>query len=524
MNAPKLSVRVATPSLRAAALWFLLALAAGILFAHAARPGIAPASDLWDYSQEARQLARGAGFTSLYTYPVFLGHDEAPFPVRWRMPLYAVLGALLLKLGIALPMGFLYLGALAHAFLVALTYWLCAGISSPRAASWAAACALACPLMLDFYNPGMSQAPAAVFDLCVWLLLLGSGGAAAAGVAGVAAAGAWYLRGESLLFGPIWLWIAARPRPGAAAPRWSRAAVFAGVYGVLCLPWFLASHRGGGTIQGNPMLLYTAQYPGYSSSRMLGATLPGMVEYVTRHPGAFALRVAKDIVEYVLDLFDGIGSVALGIAIAGIAVGGLRQSAALIRRHAPFLAAIALQILAMSTLERSPRFLVPVLPLVFVLIGAAAEPALARLAHNRALVALILVVILERGVRVVYQHGDALRRFPPVAGSTAGALTERARGWPHGGLVLSDAPDWIAWHLDRPALFLPLRSQIDSLTAARPVAAIWLSPEGRQRNVADGDTAWVRAIDGGEGVPGFAGPEAGSDRSQIYVRAGRTMP
>ncbi|HYR53000.1 MAG TPA: hypothetical protein VET83_10345, partial [Candidatus Dormibacteraeota bacterium] len=92
---------------RPALVWFLLALAVGILFARAALPGIAPASDLWDYSQEARQIARGEGFTSLYTYPLFLdASSNAPFPVLWRMPLYAMLGAFLLKLGIALPAGF----------------------------------------------------------------------------------------------------------------------------------------------------------------------------------------------------------------------------------------------------------------------------------------------------------------------------------------------------------------------------------------------------------------------------------
>ncbi|HYQ89659.1 MAG TPA: hypothetical protein VEU09_08540 [Candidatus Binatia bacterium] len=501
---------------RAAALWFLLALAAGILFANAAHPNIAPASDLWDYSQEARQLARGEGFTSLYTYPVFLGHDEPPFPVRWRMPLYAVLGALLLKLGIALPAGFLYLSALAHALLVALTYRLGSRLHSPRAGSWAAACALACPLLLDFYSPGMSQGPAAVLDLCVWLLLLGSGGAVAAALAGVAAAGSWYLRAESFLFVPIWIWIATRSPAGT--PRWSRAAVFAAVYAALCVPWLIAASRGGagGTIQGNPMLLYTAQYPGYSSSRMLNAALPGMLEYVARHPGAFALRVAKDIAGYILDLLDGIGPVALGIAVAGIAIAGGRHVGTLARRHAWLLVAIALQILAMSALERSPRFLVPILPLAFALIGAAAEPALARLAQNRALVALLLLVVLERGVRVVYQRGDARRRFPPVAASTAPELADRARDWPRGGLVLSDAPDWIAWHLDRPAVLLPLRTQMDSLAASRPVAAIWLSPEARQRNVADGDAAWVRVIDGGEAIPGFKGPEAVPGGSRVY--------
>ncbi len=505
-------------SFRPAILWFLLTLAVGLLFAHAALPGIAPASDIWDYSQEARQIARGGGFTSLYTYPVFLGHDDAPFPVRWRMPLYAVFGALLLKLGLALPAGFLYLGAIVHALLVTLTYWLGARLHSSRAGSWAAAGALACPLLLDFYNPGMSQTSATVLGLMVWILLLGSGGALAAGVAGVAAAGAWYLRGETLLFVPIWLWVAARPRGGKSA-RWSRALAFMATCGALCLPWAIASHRGGGAIQGNPMLLYTSQYPGYSSSRMLGARLPGMLEYVAHYTPAFALRVVKDIAGYALDLFGGIGPVAVGIAAAGAMIGGLRPTAQAWRRLVPLLVAIALQILAMSALERSPRFLVPVVPLVFVLLAVAGASALARLARNRALVALLLVLALERGAQVVYQRGDALRRFPPVPAATAEALVERAREWPRGGLILSDAPDWVAWHLDRPALLLPLKGQLDSLTVARPVAAIWLSPAARQRNVADRDTAWVGAMDRREPLRGFSGPGSLRDGSLLYVVA-----
>ncbi len=515
-----------TPSWRVAVLWFLLALAAGVLFAHAALPGIAPASDLWDHSQAARQIARGEGFTSLYTYPLFLGQDDSPFPVRWRMPLYAVLGALLLKLGIALPAGFLYLGAVAHAFLVALTYRLGAKLHSARAGSWAAACALACPLLLDFYNPGMSQAPAAVLDLIVWILLLGPGGALAASLAAVAAAGAWHLRIESLLFVPIWLWVAARREPGGSTAhatgsswRWSRAATFAVVYAALCIPWFIVSQRMRGGFSIHPMVLYTTEYPGYSSSRMLGADLPGALEFVSSHPGAFAFRFLKDAAGYLVDVVDGLGPVALGVAFAGIALSGLRQVPDVIRRYAPILSAIGLQILAMSALERNPLFLVPVVPLILVMLGIAAAPALARIVDRRTLTALLLAIVLERGARVLYQRGDALRRFPPVAESTAAAIGERARDWPHEGLVLSDAPDWAAWHLDRPALFLPLMSQLDSLVSVRRVAAIWLSPVARQRNVADGDMGWVRTIDRREPVGGFAGPEALPGGSSVYVRA-----
>src|SRR5256885_1463634 len=131
----------------------------------------------------------------------------------------------------------------------ALTYWLGARLHSSRAGSWAAACALASPLLLDFYNPGMSQELAAVLGLTVWIILLDSRGALAAGVAALVAAAAWYLRGESLLFLPIWLWIAARPDPAARSaptsgvPRRTRPILFAAAYPALCLPWMAIMHQ-----------------------------------------------------------------------------------------------------------------------------------------------------------------------------------------------------------------------------------------------------------------------------------------
>ncbi len=510
-------------SLRTTFVWAILALAIGVLFAAAVLPGIAPTSDLWDHSQQARQIVRGEGFTSLYTYPLYLGHDDPPFPVRWRMPLYAVLGALLLKLGIGLPAGFLYLGAVAHALLVALTYRLGTQLHSARAGSWAAACALACPLLLNPYNPGMSQAPAAVLGLTVWLLLLGSRGVVAAAIAAVAAAGVWYFRLESLLFVPIWLWVAIRRGPTAAGPepdasrRWARAVTFASVYAALTVPWLIASQRVRGGFSMYPMLLYTAEYPGYSSLRILGVDLPGVMQYVSSHPGAFAFRFLKDVAGYLVDIVEGLGPVVLGAAVAGIVFGGLRHRSEGIRRCAPLLLAIGLQILAMSALERSPLFLVPVVPLGLVIISIAAAPALARVTDRRLLAVLLLAVTAERGGRVLFQRKDAVRRFPPVPVSTASVLIESASQWPE-GLVLSDAPDWIAWHLGRPAIFFPLSSQLDSLCEARPVAAIWLSPAARARNVADGDSVWVGKMDRGDGLRGFRGPEALADGSQLYFR------
>src|SRR5205814_803024 len=156
---------------------------------------------------------------------------------------------------------------------------------------------------------------------------------------------AWYLRGESMLFVPLWLWVAARPSP-EVSPRWSRAFVFLLVYVALCLPWlFVLRHQGFMIL--SPILLYSAQFPGYSSSRTFGAQLPSMVEYVARYPTSFAIRVAKDLFGYTLDLLDGIGPVALGLAFAGIALRRFVLSRSAIRRYLPLLIAIALQLLAM---------------------------------------------------------------------------------------------------------------------------------------------------------------------------------
>src|SRR6185503_9384565 len=134
---------------------------------------------------------------------------------------------------------------------------------------------------------------------------------------------------------------------------------------------------------------------------MLGAHLPGMFEYVASHPGAFALRFVKDVAGYVLDLLDGLGPIAVGAAFLGVAIAGVHEVRVIARRQAPFLLAIALQIFAMSALERSPRFLVPVLPLLFVLLADLAGPALEKITRREAWVALLLVVMLERGVHVL---------------------------------------------------------------------------------------------------------------------------
>src|SRR6185295_3498687 len=406
--------------LRDAVAWALFAAALATVFALATYPNVPPSSDVWDYSQEARQMARGEGFTSLYTYPVHLGHDTPPFPVRWRMPLYAAMGAALLKLGLPLPAGYFAIGIASHALLVGLLFLLTAHLHSTRAGAIAAAAAIACPLLLDPYSAALSQLPAAALGLGVWLLLLRGRGLLSACGAALLAGAAWYLRGEALLMVPVWIWAA------SSGGRIRRGATFAILYAVVCVPWLIALRASVGAaapIQGNPMLLYTAQYPGYSSARTYGEAMPGMLEYALHHPVALLWRFVKDAAGYGVDLLWGLGPIAVGLAIAGLL---LREAEARWRSLAPaipLLLAATIQIAAFSLLERSPRFLVPAMPLLSAALGIAAAPSLDRFCGRRMVVAIFALLLLERGATLAFETREAARRFPPLPKALAGELT-----------------------------------------------------------------------------------------------------
>ena len=498
---------------RAALLWALLALALATLFACVTYSRVPPASDVWDYAQEARQLARGQGFTSLYTYPTHLGTEPAPFPVRWRMPLYAAIGAAFLTLGIPLPLGFFIVAVLAHAALVGLAFLLASHLHSARAGVLAAAFAIASPILLDPFSAGLSQVPAAALGVAIWLLLLRYARPSSAAAAGLLAAAAWYLRGETIVMLPLWFACAARGR------RWDRAMAFALVFAALALPWIghLRAETGAASpIRGNPMLLYTPEYPGYSSTRTYLEPMPGVVAYVATHPLGFAWRFAKDAVGYGIDLLWGLGPFALGLAIAGLLLRDPKHRWSVLQPAAWILVAALVQITAFSCLERSPRFLVPAIPLIAVALGMAAAPTFDRICGRNRQAALVALLVLERAILVGITTRDAERRFPPLPSSTATQLRE-ALGPARGGIIWTDVPDWVSWRLDRPALLLPLWRQRDRVAADHPVDAIYLSPGARSRNEADGEAQWIRAADGLDSIPGFSDPEALDAGGQVFL-------
>jgi hypothetical protein len=274
------------------------------------------------------------------------------------------------------------------------------------------------------------------------------------------------------------------------------------------------------------MLLYTPEYPGYSSARSYGVPLPGAIPYVLAHPATFAVRWIKVSLGYGLDLLGGLGPLAVGLAIAGLLLRDPRDRYGWLRVAMPLAVAIAIQIAAFSALERSPRFLAPVVPLACVIIGIAAAPALDRICGRRAQAAVIALLIALGALTVAFQTREAPRRFPPLPKEAAAALNSAAAAaaWPRDQLILSDVPDWVAWHADRPALLLPLSRDLAAVERDHPVAAIFLSPAARERNAADGDTAWVGLIDRCQPPAGFIGPASLPGGARLYVRSPARPP
>lgn len=529
----RLSSRHVTPRrlpIRPAVYWGLAALLLSLVFAAATYRAVSPANDLWDYAQEARQMARGQGFTSLYTYPVHLGrHETPPFPVRWRMPGYAARGAVGLRTGFRLPQLFFVIGVQAHVALVVLAFLLGAHFGGARAGSIAAATALASPLLLDAYSVGLNQTPAAAMALLAWLLLLRGSRARSALLAAMPAAAAWYLRGEIALMAPLWLWaawlgsVSGATRAADARAGARRAAAFALACTALCAPWPLYLHHALGvtsSIQGNPMLLYTPAYPGYASTRAYGEPMPGMVGYVLAHPLHFAFRWAKDVAGFGVDLLSGIGPFAVGLAMAGLLLREPKQRYAPLRPALPLAVAIALQIAAFAALERSPRFLTPVAPLACVLVGIAAAPALDRFCGRRMVALLFALLIGERMAVTAFDARAAARLFPALPPATATALAARvaAERPDSSAMVLSDVPDWVAWHAEQPGLLLPLSRDLAPLLRDHAVAGIFLSPQARERNLVDGDSAWAGWIERREAIPGFGPPEELPAGTRFYAR------
>ena len=209
--------------------------------------------------RSAARLARGEGFTSLYTYPTHLGSDLASFP---RAVAHAALRRDRRRLFVTRR------AASTGYFIVAVLDALRSSSSSSsrptpssRAVLLAAACAIASPILLDPFSAGLSQVPTAALGAGIWLLLLGT----LCGCPRPRARGFWprprgHLRGETilmLLFGSRWRQTLGS-RDGVRAGSWPALLPGSGIFARR--PESHAHH-------GNPISPLHPRVPRYASTR-----------------------------------------------------------------------------------------------------------------------------------------------------------------------------------------------------------------------------------------------------------------
>ena len=60
---------------------------------------------------------------------------------------------------------------------------------------------------------------------------------------------------------------------------------------------------------------------------------------------------------------------------------------------------------------------------------------------------------------------------------------------------------------------------MDRVAADHPAAGIFLSPDARARNWADGEGEWVRTIERGESIPSWDGPDILTGGARLYLPA-----
>lgn len=256
-----------------------------------ARPALPllPTDDLYTHLSVTRHLARGEGFRCDIAYPLSFAWPfarELPQPLVHRPPAWPV--ALLLPYAVAGGDPEASVGAVRGLQVLLLAVILGLGTTAwwrrgrPGAATAWLAAAIACPLWRYAVDWGLTEVPAALLLLAMWLRH--RDGARAPGAADGALLGALALLRPELAWLPVAWWLAWRQRPtvpsAAAAATgglraWAKRPLAALlVLAALTLPWAVRNLR----LAGDPWFNVQAQaelvkdtrtWPGYDVYRQL---------------------------------------------------------------------------------------------------------------------------------------------------------------------------------------------------------------------------------------------------------------
>jgi len=431
-------------------------------------------SDLWDYLQLGRAFQQGHGLSSRFTYPPFLPESVSRardgeferFPLFWRQPGYPILvGVSFMLWGCTDPNAVLALQALAVFLLPLVTYVLARRVLTPGWSALAGLWALLSPVVLGVRSPFVATT---WFSVILALLaagfltsrrartLLGLG--ILVGAAALMRLETWILLPGLLLMG----WMVRDGRRGLATLTILIVALF------LVTPWYarLASLTGNPVYNASSLLYHdTDAYPGWAASRSLSVRELDPLDFAREHGANLLRKSIRNLARFGRDLFL-LPSPALApfVWLALLRPPRDRRQRALILGGA--VSATAL-IAALAPMQYAPRFLATFVPLLAVAAALTLSrwPGLGRVLAG-----------VATGVGVVYLGAALLaRETEGTAALAAGDLnrlmvTEEAAPLHSNAVALSNAPTIYAWIWDRPAVWVPLGSEVRKVRKILPTS------------------------------------------------------
>ena len=453
-------------------LWHLALLLglAGLLAGVAWRgldPRVIPAwSDFWDFLQIGRQLASGHGFTSLFTYPIFLPHSPAgaAFPMLWRPPAYPVAVATTFFFTGPSLWGPIALQIAGYAISVLAVYFLALEFVRRRWALLAGLVVALSPELMGLSEPGIATA------LYAGLLTLAVRVVVRADTRGRAArAGAFFgllslLRGEVVLIYPAMIWLLWAGERGDRERRiWS----FLLSALAITLPWAIRTWVvSGRPFFGTSSLLYvdTASFPGWNSSRTEGLLEQSALFWALRHMDQIGWKGLKNLYHFLTQaLLLPLPALA---PFAWAALGRLTRVGRESAYCAAVLIALVLTILCLAPLEFAPRFLHPFMPLVAVVGVIMLERIREQVGEgdrvhysHRAAVWVAAAVVVLAGLQFLgalresrHQRAAWAAEFGPLAATDWHAV---ALALPPDRWYTADYPGYYAWQTGRLFVWIP---------------------------------------------------------------------
>jgi len=485
-------------------------------------------SDIWDYAQQGRELYRGHGFTSLFTYPVVYGQNPAGvFANLWRPPLYPLLISLGFKLaggpsihvlavlgGLFMALTVVLISRFAEELLESPYGWTIGIIYALTPAVFKAAFSgLSEPLygflvLMTFYLFYRLE-KTAIKD---WKLPLGIGM-----VLGLS----WLARSESLFLVPVFLGFI-----GVISPkekRWLNLSVFLGGLILVMSPWWIRNAM----LTGNPFFnmshdlwaMFTKDYPGWYRFRLAGNETLGLGYLFTHLP-----ELSFKFIKYLVYNFKGIlklHTLMVPIFFIGFIWTNIKTQT---RTFQTLMLALALTWLGISCLESDPRFFLGLLPVIIVFAGYFLWKGIVFFSG--------IIKLSSKLILIIYMAALAIPVISLWTGKSIAGVQERSQAEEAARVatienitvdkkmvVLTDAPDLTAWYGDRRTAWLPVMKDLPQLTANHPeIKGIYLTHHIYQ--IADDPDIrqWKKIYGNAGDIPGFHLTRIYPDSSLYYER------